>query len=256
MPAVMEEGRQAHSIPILPHSQEGDQNTINRAELVGILVALKWGATKILTDSASSICQIRKHMFRPQDQDIHRHKDLLDDIVTRIKDAEGPVFIGKVKSHIGIVGNERADEIAVNVAKGRTDPDDCEEYWEVSNKRRYMYWPHHVTQETKRVRTYEQGQPVWKETSVTRKRPLQDLKQDTHELGRKHRRLGRANRNTIRFEAWNDVQADLHEATYHVDNSAQIKAKERLTAKKYRQRDACTTGAWHTCSKRQTVRTA
>ena len=173
-------------------------------------------------------------MFRPQDQDIHRHKDLLDDIVTRIKDAEGPVFIGKVKSHIGIVGNERADETAVKVAKGRTDPDDCEEYWEVSNKRRYMYWPHHVTQETKRVRTYEQGQPVWKETSVTRKRPLQDLKQDTHELGRKRRRLGRANRNTIRFEAWNDVQADLHEATYHVENSTHVQAKERLTAKKYR----------------------
>ncbi len=41
-----------------------------------------------------------------------------------------PVHLWKVKSHIGVVGNEIADNIAKGVAKGEIDMEDCIEYSE------------------------------------------------------------------------------------------------------------------------------
>jgi ribonuclease HI len=97
-------------------------DTISRAELTAIWWALQSGYTKIATDSLGSICQIRRIVWRPQDQTEHRHRDLLiaiRDIIDQHPDKAPPIEIYKVTSHTGIHGNEQADDIATGVATGR-----------------------------------------------------------------------------------------------------------------------------------------
>ena len=50
--------------------------TINRAELIGIAAALTSKYTKIATDSACSIRQIRKQLLCPEMQRDHMHSNL------------------------------------------------------------------------------------------------------------------------------------------------------------------------------------
>jgi ribonuclease HI len=131
---------------VLPLTTKGYTNTINRAELVALLHAIKFGATDIATDSLCSIHQIRKQMHRPQDMTDHKHASLLHAIIKQIVESPAPIQVWKVKSHIGIVGNEIADEIAKEVARGEVDMDDLIEYTEPSNDRHTIYWPHEVTE--------------------------------------------------------------------------------------------------------------
>jgi len=72
----------------------------------------------IATDSLASIYQIWKWVTRPQDLQEHRHRSILQAIGHKIETSAVPIHIWKVKSHIGIVGNEIADATAVGVAKG------------------------------------------------------------------------------------------------------------------------------------------
>jgi ribonuclease HI len=97
--------------------------TINRAELAGIWEALRRGATKIATDSQTSIHQIQKMLNRPHNMKEHRHKNLLNQIVELITNNPNPVELYKVKAHIGIKGNEKADDIAKQVAQGKLQDD-------------------------------------------------------------------------------------------------------------------------------------
>jgi exonuclease III/ribonuclease HI len=230
-------GQEERKVPILPHGPQAMQNTINRAELVGILTALQMGMNKVLTDSACSIYQIHKHMTRPQDHSQHQHKTLLGDIVQLIQDSPRPVYIGKVKSHTGVVGNEVADEIAVAVAKGKEgeedDMDDVTEYGEESNDRGSLYWPAKVTQLFRTMRDATTGEPK-KVPSRKKYKPLQDLKKDTHEVSRDKRKMGSANRDTIRFEAWDRQTAIRHKATHHFVATTQVKHTTKVTALKYR----------------------
>ena len=94
----------------------GLTNTINRAELCGILAALLLGHTRIATDSMCAIYQIRTAMLHPMKLLHHIHRDLLQQIVTHIERAEGVVHIYKVPAHCGVIGNEVADEIARHAA--------------------------------------------------------------------------------------------------------------------------------------------
>jgi ribonuclease HI len=129
--------------------REGDTvkaevNTINRAELAAIKVALEVAPELLLpadrlatpspttnsedsaarstlniaTDSLTSMYQIWKWITRPLDLQEHRHKSILQAIGRTIEASAVPVHIWKVKSHIGIVGNETADETTVGVANG------------------------------------------------------------------------------------------------------------------------------------------
>ena len=56
----------------------GPTNTITRAELVGILVALQHEQTKIATDSASCIFQISNQTLHPMRMRYHLHAELVD----------------------------------------------------------------------------------------------------------------------------------------------------------------------------------
>jgi ribonuclease HI len=111
---------------------------------VGLQQCEESGSTDvhIATGSLTSMYQIKKIINRPQDMREHRHLKLLQHIVQTITDSICQVHIWKVKSHVGIVGNERADETAVEVSNGLTaaDHEDYQEYKDESNNRDDMYW--------------------------------------------------------------------------------------------------------------------
>ena len=91
-------------------------NTINRAELTGIAAALTNKYTKIATDSACSLSQIRKQLLFPEMQRAHMHSILLEQIVSMIFASPEPICFYAVKAHSSIAGNERADAIAKHSA--------------------------------------------------------------------------------------------------------------------------------------------
>ena len=103
-------------------------NTINRAGLVGevswleeiMREELATGSTfKLLTDSQVTLQSIQKAIKQPATTWLNTHEPVLMDIVKRIKDlTEGGhhVHIGKVKAHMGVEGNIKADLAAKKVA--------------------------------------------------------------------------------------------------------------------------------------------
>ena len=103
--------------------RQGMLNTINRAELVAILVALRScrPGTKecIATDSMCSMQKIARHLSSPESTINDCHRPLLEAIgqalLQRARNNEETVIV-KVKSHIGIHGNEMADQLANEAA--------------------------------------------------------------------------------------------------------------------------------------------
>lgn len=108
----------------------GSTNTITRAELSALDAAIDHccltpNKLHILTDSLSSIHMIRRMVHYPLTQLESSHFHLLTSIMGNLgrRAAAGlATCIGKVKSHIGIRGNELADTGAGEVAKG-AEPD-------------------------------------------------------------------------------------------------------------------------------------
>ena len=107
-----------------------ERHTINRAELVAIMVALRKArdrpALRILTDSLFCIHCLRNYITRPSQYNDHLHRHLLEATAALVKardDAGLLTHIGKVKSHTGITYNDEADETAKLVASGKAEPD-------------------------------------------------------------------------------------------------------------------------------------
>ena len=97
-------------------SGEGPTNTITRAESAAILQALKYG-TCIATDSAACMYQLRNMMMKPMRMRNHKNKHMLLSILQRVQSTGQVVKIYKVKAHIGVLGNEYADEAAEHATK-------------------------------------------------------------------------------------------------------------------------------------------
>jgi len=139
------------TIPVFCHlpGPEQNANTINRAELAAIAVAIEHtlahgapseGSVNIATDSLSSICQIKRTIERPQDMKTHRHYSLLRHIADLIRRSSQPIHLWKVKSHNRVLGNELADKIAVSVARG-TCIQKATVFSQSSNNRFNSFWP-------------------------------------------------------------------------------------------------------------------
>ncbi|NCB23728.1 MAG: hypothetical protein EOM56_13025 [Deltaproteobacteria bacterium] len=103
------------SVAIQPNGV-GTTNTINRAELCGVLGVLLQApdASHIAVDSLTALYQIRKAVLHPQLLRHHKHRDLLERIAREInRRPDGSILaLVKVAAHAGIVGNEGADEVA------------------------------------------------------------------------------------------------------------------------------------------------
>ncbi|KAI8463723.1 MAG: hypothetical protein J3K34DRAFT_494341 [Monoraphidium minutum] len=111
------------AVAIDPRELGGAENTIYRAKQVAVGVALQAGALVIASDSAGVLSLLRRGVFAPQDiGGEHRHARMAAALAEWATRAGVPVTLCKVKSHSGVVGNERADRIATRVAKG-LDPD-------------------------------------------------------------------------------------------------------------------------------------
>jgi ribonuclease HI len=164
IPANPQTRQPAITIHIGCSTPERHVDTINRAELAAISVAMDEAAAQqtaasltsaqaqrvvhIATDSLGSIRQVFKANTRPQDMQEHRHLSLITNIAEKVASQAGTIHLWKVKSHIGIVGNEQADIAAGQVAKGELPKTQILQFTQPSNDRDSMAWPHteHITE--------------------------------------------------------------------------------------------------------------
>ena len=220
-------------VPIVPAGDSHPQNTINRAELVGILAALRHGAHTIATDSLSSMYQIKKMLRRPQDLLNHQHCELIKEIVTEIVNRGLRTTLHKVKGHASIIGNEKADAIAKAAATGDTsDYEECEKYESPSNNRLTQYWPHKTQWNNCWLRTNGQRTLI---DRFKRVNPLTDLHDSVRHYCHQKSRFGMANRATCYFEAFKRIEERLDlPASNEYMTSGKIKYAERKTALRYR----------------------
>ena len=220
-------------VPIVPAGDSHPQNTINRAELVGILAALRHGAHMIATDSLSSMYQIKKMLRRPQDLLNHQHCELIKEIVTEIVNRGLRTTLHKIKGHASIIGNEKADAIAKAAATGDTsDYEECEKYESPSNNRLTQYWPYKTQWNNRWSRTNGQRTLI---DRFKRVNPLTDLHDSVRHYCHQKSRFGMANRATCYFEAFKRIEERLDlPASNEYMTSGKIKYAERKTALRYR----------------------
>jgi ribonuclease HI len=207
------------TIPIDPSTT--NENTINRAELAAIWVALQKGAEHIATDSQCSINQIQKMLNRPHDMREHRHQNLLNHIVELITQRETTTTLYKVKAHTGITGNETADAMAKQVANGANPEGTLHDVPE-SNLRREKYWVKH-----KAIPTPDNPNPQAK--------TLPTLDQHLRNAVHQQHKLGMADQSTIYYSSWKNTMPHMLAAESNAFMTKQtVTTKERRTALQYR----------------------
>jgi hypothetical protein len=191
----------------------------------------------------------------------------LQDIGRTIEASAVPVHIWKVKSHIGIVGNESADKTAVGVANGtlyeyeRSEEndqhddttssgssdeeeqqggtygggqhqglhDDWWNYYEHSNDRTDQYCPHHrdIVMPTKKGK--EQAEPVTVYTAIPNM--AESLKSNMH----RRRKIGMSDTSTTYYSSWQSKLNIIDEAHSHMFmTSSKVTPTQRKRVLQYR----------------------
>ena len=102
------------------------------------------------------------------------------------------VHLWKVKSHIGIVGNEEADRAAGSVAKGDTPPRETRTFSHPSNERNNMVWPHTET-------LAESSSGAEQHTRLV---PLANMSETLAQIALTTGELGSSNQESIYFRSW------------------------------------------------------
>jgi hypothetical protein len=140
---------------------------------------------------------------RPQDLTEHRHLHILQRIGQAIRDAPGTVHIWKVKSHIGIVGNEKADAAAVSVAKGESAA--TYTYATPSHDRRHIHWPHKTS-----THHSKDG------TATPAAAPLADMNASLKTIAHNNSKYGGAATDGIYSTAWRGVASQVNHKLSHL----------------------------------------
>jgi ribonuclease HI len=94
--------------------------TITRAELFAIREAVKISLAEtqddtpvvIYTDSKVSLLLLRKWLHQPNLMRYHKHRKIVEEIISLAAHSLQPIQFRKVKSHIRVTGNEVADSLA------------------------------------------------------------------------------------------------------------------------------------------------
>ena len=180
----------------------GENNTINRAEAASIYVALQECRPDhdevIATDSKCSMDKIAKHMRDPAltVNDIHRPmlQAITELLVQRASNCVKTTLM-KVKSHIGVRGNEQADQLANTaaelIAEGKpVDRDVAQSHCENFDNK---FWP-----QAKKTADSD-DQPCMQNV-----RNLDDALQN--EIHTKLK-LGQSNQDSIYFRSWQQIQS-------------------------------------------------
>jgi hypothetical protein len=118
----------------------------------------------------------------------HRHQVLLQHIVDIITESPTTIHIHKVKAHIGITGNEKADAIAKRVASHPRNKEDRTDI-PPSNNRRTQHWIAY-----KPTPTEEIPDPDWK--------PIPSLGDHLQGHMQRTHKLGNSNLNTCYYSMW------------------------------------------------------
>ena len=149
--------------------------------------------------------------YSPQDLSERKHKQLLLEIAQHISNLDSPLHVYKVKSHIGVIGNEMADVGAKKAGEGHSDTEiGCG-----THPHQDSYWPASTEQQTPAT-----GPPAY--------RLLSNLTDHAKAVCREKHKLGAANRETIYGKAWAQI---VPEACSKLSNkfwkSTKITTKER-----------------------------
>jgi len=209
----------------------GPTHTVHRGELVAIQFALQLCAgnedVRILTDSQASMDGIRNYIQKPSHMQTHKYRDLLKDTVARLA-ARGRnnlrTTIAKIAAHTGIVGNERADEVAKRAAA----PDAVTDHSQPLGNRQIddIFWLQtydYVTAEAKaqaqagQIPEADQLSPGDRADGLASQPPTVVCRHIA-DLGTRglqphcHRRqrLGGSNLHTVYIEMWRTANAGLH----------------------------------------------
>jgi hypothetical protein len=160
----------------------------------------------VATDSLGSMYGIAKMITRPQDLKEHRHRQILEDLATAVRDHPGTVHLWKVKSHTGIIGNELAGGVAVQVARGEQPPDasPSHAYDVPSNSRAKMYWPHKES---------EKESPNGEIVKIAT--PLPDIQAALKHEAHAHTKHGSAPRDGVYASSWQNIETKLHHQASH-----------------------------------------
>jgi hypothetical protein len=120
----------------------------------------------------------------------------------------GTIHLWKVKSHIGIVGNEQADLAAGQVAKGEIPYTQVHQFPHPSNQRGSLAWPYneHVT-----------------DSGEVRMTPLANMRETLAEIALHAGELGQSNQDSIYFRTWLQMCPEMqHEFSHKFITSASL----------------------------------
>jgi hypothetical protein len=145
----------------------------------------------------------------------------------------------KVKSHIGIVGNEIADETAVAVASGQVQPGELSPYDKPSNNRDHMYWIYEAqlkeqqSQDNTNCRQQTAGPQEPEQIPVYA--PIANMTEALKAHIYKLRKLGRANQDTVYHQAWQNIDSTIdHQHSHMFMTSSSCTGYQRRLVMQYR----------------------
>jgi ribonuclease HI len=189
----------------------GATNTINRAELAGIWAALQRGHLTIATDSASSMAQIRRALLRPGSLGMHKHAELLEEVIQLVRNAAGPITLVKVKAHNGIIGNEMADAVARRAAAAQKSRATAKCDATASDATATTPIEHKFDLRMPTSATPSFTRSYWLYHPQQKNKPpraMDGLRDPLRDHMHKHHRLGHSNQDSVYFQMWQKVAPD------------------------------------------------